>query len=872
MRKVSKSGLAVLCVCLGISASMMSGCEDTAKAFCNPGVTRCNGTAVEVCGGVTWVQMSDCATYNTTCSEETGMCDYEGLVPEGVEDAECAAQVNPDVCVSDTAYKSCVNYKWEEKSCGANETCDSEHGKCVSSSSGGSSEPVASVCSEGDVKCSSDNSGRISCVDGQWGEVEPCGEGEKCDASDNACKAESEVVAECSADVCEDNALKPCVEGKWGEVAACPEEAPVCNAAGTACEAAQSEDECSENGAFKACSEDGASITVCANGKWETTACSLVGDGYVCSADEKSCVAPAAEDECAEGELKCNDSADGYYSCVEGKWSESATACKGDKSLCFNNECVEPCVDKCSDDGKIYKCDSATNSLSESAVECESSSDGEAQSCQSIKSSSGGQNSTVDMCAPACTENETICSDDLASVMTCKRSGGNYAWSVSACDSDEYCGTSETMMGSQVSCIEKVCSSADAFKCVESGVSGEYYKCDVSSWNYSESEKGSCPEGQICVTTVSYQSSSSSCMVCEAGSYKCDESGNFLVCKDDGSAWETKASCGSADACVDTSSGFNSVLGCSCSAGDTQCDSSNSSVMKCTTETLSGYTRYNAWVEDTTCDAGACKVVSGKAVCGCTSSSCSADGSTMNICNNGTVTAQACEDGFSCSISDGTASCLCKSGAKRCGSTTGGYKTTVYVETCNEAGTAYEYEKDDVCSSGGCSDELGSVCLTDTVCTESSGYTGDADKCDGANIMTCDGGLWAVKETCSGDQVCVSKSSMGSTTVSCGEASESCSGNAQRCATVDGKAVIQQCIKGAWTTSKSCEDKQICVAKTSSYGPVQSTSYSCADKVCDEYALSCSEKDASVIQVCSENALVDIAKCSGKCDNGACVD
>ena len=898
---------------------------------CDPGASRCDGNMLQGCSGVSWINLQECPI---GCDSSTNMC----KLPDGAEcaitlckDATTLSKCNADFtiteekcganeecvinkceaksdtsectagevkcsddkkgtqkctadgvwgavelcndnyvcdaskqcvdpneardcendareCAGSDGYRVCVNNKWSDAyTCGENKVCEGA-GECVDDI------PVVTPdCTDGDVKCSDDNKGTVACADGKWGEITLCNENELCDVEKKSCVAagEAKVCVAGEKSCADDKMIKDCNEsGQWNEAAACPAEAPVCRDNNCVPAGDPSADKC--NVGDKKCSDDGAKQLVCkkdgeAAADWAEVVCASVGEGYVCDATNE-CVAPASVVVCNKGDIKCQSN-NSYVTCLDDGtgWDDKVQKCDNQTPVCDDDvkACVERCKNgdkRCSSDGVPQRCGN-NGEWRDANIKCsdnEKCQDGDClciegatkcgngkqstwiSTCQKDGSWSGarqcGNNQVCDdnVCVDPCKDGATKCTDN-GELATCT----NLIWNEVSCGPESKC-----VMDDKNQSASCVCNDG-AVRCANGGVQ----TCDNGAWKDTARCQYGCDEA------------TGACNECDRdGLMNCTKDGVFQLCKD--KKWVDVEKCSNAASCSVTR-----TPGCCMLDSAPVCSADNKSIMACVQKKseIAGVVYYGREVSQT-CSDGECKSDNTKTpYCSCKDGSApKCDENSLMKCSNGkwVVDANCSEKNLICNAEKNA--CVCVEGSYSCNNNGG----RLICEGGNWSNAKTQCSKSEVCSI-----ENGGVCMK-SVCDGNS-YCKDA-----TTMVVCNNGEY-VEKACENKQSCSERTNiMGSTTASCvNNVDNRCFVNGNRCS-VDGSS-IEACKNGVWTKSADCAKSQVCQEK--------GTTAACVNKVCNEYEYSC---NGDKIQFCSNNALSDVADCSGAgltCKDGKCV-
>ena len=659
----------------------------------------------------------------------------------------------------------------------------------------------------------------------------------ECEAGAKKCSEDGKGVAVCGED------------GKWGSVTACEGDL-VCDPVTAECKGGEVVTEC-EAGAKK-CSEDGKGVAVCGeDGAWgDAVACE--GD-LVCDPLSKECKDAGSVAECAPGAKQCAVESNGVVVCGEdGKWG-SVTACEGDlvcdpaTAECKNGEVTPECeagAKKCSDDGKA------------SIVCGEDGVWGEPSTCDIGMACDAASGECKAVVEPLCAKGELKCSDDHQNLLVCNEAGDGWA-EEKKCDRDQKClvveGVAQCVKADcvpgQTQCADDIylqtcdangkwakslCPDTagkcavidDVAQCVQCAP-GSQQCVDDSNIKYC-GDDGKWSEIEACPSNGKCDTKQNVC-TCNNGGYNCTASGDFQVCEN--RVYKTVEQCGSKEACsTSIDAGKNVYPGCVCTpkigdkAAETRCNEDKSGIQICELRTLSYYNQYTRWVDGESCDGGACMMGEDKvAYCSCTENDvrCSEQtgGASIDYCYLGKwLSTSTCK-----TSTDPRNPLYCSETVGAC------------VSQCSNVNIPI----------------LGTVAET---------------KCSGRHLMTCENGIFVEKECEYGCE----ETGYGSVSYAkCRDASLDCKGmdrNRGVCHE-DGKGY--DLCRESKVTTVTCKDSEVCVTSAT---VVNKENVSCATKMCENGAYSCTDDGKSVRQ-CVNNAYQIVGSCPDKtvCDKGICV-
>lgn len=884
-------------VMLSVSCLMMlglSGCSSEGVGSFVERSQRCSDDKVQQWIDGKWIDIQRCiapekckllsvGAYGCVATQESGG------VEEPVKTIVCDFNGQTKCTSARDAMMRCSEDGTElsREPCGEREFCDESQNKCVSTGTViGDLEDEA--CESGEVTCV--NNALAQCVNNAWTVEKVCGLDETC--------ADGVLLQGCYCNLgaarCDGNRLSVCRDYAWPEVSetldcgenyVCSEESAECVAKAVCTPGVQA---CDSEDTFHVCGEDG---------QWgDTFDCKVLhGVNYKCAQEEGVCyestspgVNPGDPEGCAVGTTTCL-SATSKGVCDGKTFVKTDCSMVGENFVCVAGECVAATVDpggdpdECTggasfcDGNKATICMDGVWAISEDCGDKTCVMENGSASC--IKTSSGDTGN-------ACTGTGMKCSGD--GYVSCV--DGKWS-SVQSCGSGMKCANDECITdGSVTDCVP------GAKRCVTGTVGGTYQACQSDgTWGKATS-----------CSSITQVCSGGECLACEPGNVKCGSGRdrNYVyTCNADGSAyekasdrcelgcsdgvcrtcnnnqtqcdgasyqvcsngvWTEAASCGDASSCIAKS-------GCDCKAGETKCDDAGN-VLKCTEHSTGNWdgSKYKSWDVVSVCGEGLCDDSGSSAVCTCKDGEKRCTGDVLETCAGGIWEQTDCTaDNMKCD--SGALACVCEND---------GY----YCPTVADMASLVRYRcvegvwntKDYLCGTGStCSSELGSVCVP-SQCNElnldklSSLVGGDPNaygsKCEGNNLMSCEGGVYVVKAVC--QTGCNELNLAGMALARCGATSSQnsmCwSKDETRCAS---STTVEKCavsgLRLSWQTSDTCDSNEVCGKSENGYA--------CLAKVCDAGSFSC---NGTKIQQCSDNALVDLVDCADSglvCKKGVCV-
>lgn len=659
--------------------------------------------------------------------------------------------------------KRCVGTDWQTVAC-PNNTCADEKNCALEESM---------VCTPKDVYCSTDHVKVVRCADDGKSLTETtCAHGQICDASDGAVKCSSpEEVVECNvgAKSCSEDALKirTCLDNqRWGDFEPCGNDQH-CDASKIACVPGSIESAC-VLGDFE-CSSDHLSYRRCGERGWsDMTPCE---GGHVCNANVKDCVLDEA---CDEGEVRCSADLKQSEKCsATGAWD--VTDC-GEDELCDAGECKKtvctPNVNICIEAGKstgLYVCTPSgqKGSLIDWCIACNDDHTACADPCEDkeTKCSQDLLESFVcknglweknEFCADTqlCDEGEcknTICQPNVPFCWGTGRSAGMYDCTPSGQRGDNisYCQGFECHDASM--CNECTTGSTS---CTEEGV---FRICINGLWQDMTDcgNKDSCsadPKELGCNCTAA------SALTPIQPSTRCNDDKSLLqVCgtqTKDGitfKAWETLQDCAGPDLCEDTSK----TPYCKCNADGISCNGQTLQICK-----------GGRLTDDQTCsEHEKCDAEAKTCICEEKAIQCSLDGG-RDVCSDGKWKSQPCGKSQTCNEQVGAVCVndngnICKSDDTAChGNTLVSCVDAIFdaVETCstfcayNDKGIAacankctpdYQFCSDDYLSIHMCGKD--GVTTTDKRCPEGERCIQVSAKEAKCEAKQCDEGTFSCK-------------------------------------------------------------------------------------------------------------------------------
>lgn len=896
---MKKYRIALALACLsGLGLSFLSGCMDENLASFANLTLRCTGNDLEQYVAGEWVLKTKCeapakcdklsiGSYGCIAGEDTEIpelpaCDpHDGTYKDG---RKCNAnRTGGFTCSQDRTL--------EMFTCKTGEHCNLSTFECLSDAE--AFEALANETCEAGSKLCHENALVLCGDDGHWDIAKAtfCANDEVCIDGDflNGCFCLNDAFR------CEDNTPVRCVDYEWQKNFYNCGDDYICSEAVKDCVKTL---ECSGNSIR--CEQNGSPLYyVCTDEHYWSATPETCPDGQVCSdgaCRETDDPVIGDYDECSEkGKTICR-SANTYSTCVKAmetlRWT-AAEPCPDDQ-ICKDNACTDPVVvieDPECDNGKAIcegnnvracvdgKLGTPTPCGEQTCVN---------GTCTTVHTSETGQD---------CEGNVTQCAADGSGLITCideEWSEITLCGSGMKCDGDRCitdtsateCWTGERrcdttasvakyqvctngVWGSSKSCsrINQVCYQGDCYDCVPGstkcgGLFDRDYvmKCRANGSGYDRS-------GNKCTLGCN----EGACRTCSDGDVQCSDD-SFQGCSD--GAWTELARCDSADSCSDS--------GCGCTKGEMKCDA-DGNILECQENNVLGSRnkKYTAWVVKTSCGgADLCETTDDGPTCAChdDATRCSEDGTNVEICHNGAwSTSDACgNQNMKCSEGDSGAECVCNSGDFYCPTLVSSLASSVRYYCDGTTWNTTDYG----CESGLCNADLGNVCVT-TQCSALNveGISSTAlallglntddigSKCNGADLMTCSGGLYTVKAHCQSG--CESESSRGIDFAYCRSYTSGCGVlniNDVRCGA--NNMSIEKCkytgfLSITWATEATCDYDEICIKNGSSY--------SCVEKTCEPDTFSC---DGTKIQQCINNDLVDVADCADSnlvCKGGVCV-
>ena len=575
--------------------------------------------------------------------------------------------------------------------------------------------------------------------------------------------------AECAVTVCADDkvTLNKCENGQLIPQKCADNEECLVNACTIK---ASTEPKDCEPGEVK-CSEDGSGTQTCTvDGVWG--AVKACDEGLKCDAQTKECVPEAEAAECENEKIQCTDGSN-FKTCVEGKWSETTTACAAETPVCNKDKCeakadTPECKAEC-DGSNIKNCKDGVLGEAESCGENKvCSDDGSGAKCVDAAPDA---NICIDGSAPSCVDG------------THSKSCVNGTWNVKTCDEKEECNQTTGL------CVTKAACQKGQIQCTTAlhlpGSVDKYVECGDDG-NWGTEEKSCAAETPVCdgdITPVK-------CVAeCTNDSKRCSVDGKLQTCRL--GAWSDNLldGCSAQETCSDGK--------CVCTQGTTSCNSDRSGFVACKAD--------GSWDTTVTACTYGCSAETGKChECSGNAAQC-LDNGDFQICeNNKWKTVTNCGSKDQCNAGEGTLGCKCEKAAQYVGDiklNDGDLKCDANKanimectrKTYNLVNAYNAWENNMDCGGANkCAERNGTyICACES----------NAWRCDGQSLQKCTNGAWQEDKLCPETDTCDAAKSA----CICNEGAYKCTGNI-----LNGNQERQKCSSGEWVSADACTGDMTC--------------------------------------------------------------
>ena len=778
-------------VCLWLSAlslmGVLSGCEDNAASSyilkCVPGEAKCESGTLKTCLGTDWLTL-DCTSGE--CLEDGSNCKLNADQICTPGEIKCNAD--------NTAIVTCIEEgkTIQETSCNEGDVCNMTTGKVECT---GAHQILE--CNPGEIKCSEDHKGTISCNDiNKFDEPVACPQDKPvCNDEKKACE-EADISLTCTEGdrKCEGtNALKICkADGTWGGAVPCADPTPICSDTAQDCvpddtvECEPGEILCGSGKAYQCnmtgdklgllktcdtneycvpgegCVErptslctpadlqcfDTSAYQVCSDYGWgNPIACSV---STQCDYSTGQC-SPIPEVPCTEADNICDADGVSLWECHEGKLEK--VPCTNETPICQGNACItNSTITDCAPNNEA-RCDTATNTL----YLCDALGHwDEGTVCSPTQTCNADLKKCIDN-PVSCLNGQKKCIDSH-NIQICV--GG--VWTNNRCANGYVCTNNQCIPTITPECsnMRPTCNDDILTECID----GRLVKT-----NCKEQNQVCDPSVGRCVTTV---------LNCTEGDRRCADENTSLVCKKN--EW-VKDPCPTDYTC-DKATGKCISIYLECKEGDIAC--------------LSDYLGYKycdggVWIKrpcrnGMVCDPATVTCQEKPTECKTGDQECY-DSSVYRYCKGGIWFYEPCKDGAYCDSN--VNACVdsnleCKNGQKHC-------QDSFTLAVCKD--NKWTYQSCD--NNTYCSEEL-LQCTQLEECTDGERYCNASD-----TLMICERGKW-VPTMCAKSQYCDKKLKK------CVNYVLECREGDMECLTHTTLAVCQA---GVWT-KRECSKSEYCDA------------------------------------------------------------